>query len=227
VSDRVLFVTGAGTDVGKTYVSECLLRGLRARGMTPDALKPVMSGFDPNDLASSDAGRLIAALGRDPTTEAIAAVAPFRFAAALPPTIAAARVDRTIYFRDVVAACREAIDRAGDFLLIEGVGGVMSPIAEGVKVIDLIEELEVPALLVGGSHIGAASHALTALAVLDMHNIAVAGVVISESAQAVVSLGDTLSLIVPYAGDHHVMALPRNADRSADLAELALAATAT
>lgn len=223
---RALFVTGTGTDVGKTYVAACLLRGLRARGMKPDALKPVMSGFDPADLASSDAGRLVAALGREPTAEAIAAVAPFRFAAALPPTIAAARDDRTIYFRDVVAACWEAIDRAEDFVLIEGAGGVMSPIAEGVKVIDLIEELEIPALLVGGSHIGAASHALTALAVLDFHNIPVAGVVISESAQAVVSLGDTLSLIRPYSGDHTVLTIPRNADRSADLAELALAATA-
>lgn len=226
MSTRALFVTGAGTDVGKTYVAACLLRGLRARGMKPDALKPVMSGFDPDDLASSDAGRLITALGREPTADAIAAVAPFRFAAALPPTIAAAREDRTIYFRDVAGACREAMDQAEEFLLIEGVGGVMSPIAEGVRVIDLIEELEIPVLLVGGSHIGAGSHALTALAVLDMHNIAVAGVVISESAQAVVSLADTLGLIVPYAGDHKVLTIPRNADRSADLAELALAATA-
>jgi dethiobiotin synthetase len=222
---RTLFVTGAGTDVGKTYVSACILRGLRARGMKPDALKPVMSGFDPDDLASSDAGRLVTALGREPTPEAVAAVAPFRFAPALPPTIAAARADRTIYFRDVVASCREAMERAQDFLLIEGVGGVMSPIAEGVKVIDLIEELEIPALLVAGSYIGAASHALTALAVLDMHNVSVAGVVISESEHEVVSLGDTLSLIVPYAGDHHVMTLPRNADRATELADLALAAT--
>jgi dethiobiotin synthetase len=226
VTARALFVTGAGTDVGKTYVAASLLRGLRAHGLTPEALKPAMSGFDPDDLASSDAGVLVAALGRAPTSEAIAAVAPFRYAAALPPTIAAAREDRTIYFRDVVAACREAMDRSCDFLLIEGVGGVMSPIAEGVKVIDLIEELEIPALLVGGSNIGAASHALTALAVLDMHNVAVAGLVISESERSIVSLGETLGLIVPYAGDHHVMALPRGADRSADLAALALAATA-
>ena len=222
---RALFVTGAGTDVGKTYVSACLLRGLRARGLTPEALKPVMSGFDPNDLAACDGGILLDALGREVSAKTIAAVAPFRFPAALPPTLAAAREDRTIYFRDVVAACRKAMDQARDFLLIEGVGGVMSPIAEGVKVIDLIEELEIPALLVGSSYIGAISHALTALAVLDTHNIAVAGVVISESAEGIVSLGETLSLIVPHAGDHKVLTIPRGADRSADLATLALAAT--
>jgi len=226
MSARALFVTGAGTDVGKTYVSACLLRGLRARGLKPNALKPVMTGFDPGDLASSDAGRLVAALGREPTADAVAAVSPFRFTPPLPPTIAAAREDRTLYFRDVAAACRKAMERDDDFLLIEGVGGVMSPIAEGVKVIDLIDDLEIPTLLVGGSYIGAASHTLTALAVLEMHNLPVAGLVISESEHSVTTLGETLSLIVPFAGDHKVLTIPRGADRSADLAELALAATA-
>lgn len=226
MSSRALFMTGAGTDVGKTYVSASLLRGLRAQGLRPNALKPVMSGFDPDDLASSDAGRLVAALGREPTPDAIAAVSPFRFAPALPPTIAAARADRTLYFRDVVIACRKAMNEDDDFLLVEGVGGVMSPIAEGVRVIELIDELEIPTLLVGGTYVGAASHTLTALAVLEMHNLPIIGIVISESEHSDVTLGETLSLIVPYANDHKVLTIPRGADRSADLAALALAATA-
>lgn len=227
MSARALFVTGAGTDVGKTYVSASLLRGLRAQGLRPNALKPVMSGFDPDDLASSDAGRLVAALGREPTPEAIAAVAPFRFAPALPPTIAAARADRTLYFRDVVTACRRAMnEEEDDFLLVEGVGGVMSPIAEGGRVTELIDELEIPTLLVGGTYVGAASHTLTALTVLEMHNLPIVGIVISESEHSDVTLAETLSLIVPYANDHKVLTIPRGADRSADLAALALAATA-
>jgi dethiobiotin synthetase len=219
---RALFVTASGTDVGKTYVSASLLRGLTTRGMKPGALKPVMSGFEPNDLAASDAGVLLQALGHRVTPKAIAAMSPFRFAAPLPPTIAAAREDRTIYFRDVATACRRAIDAAPDFLLIEGVGGVMSPTAEGVKVIDLIAELEIPALLVGGSYMGSASHVLTALAALDARSIPVVGVIISESEGGTLTLGETLSLIVPYAGDRKMLAIPRGADRSADLAALAL-----
>lgn len=219
-------MTGTGTDVGKTYISASLLRGLCARGVKPVALKPVMSGFDPNDLASSDAGILVQALGREATADAIFAVSPYRFSAPLPPTIAAAREDRTLYFRDVVDACRRAMDTGPEFLLIEGVGGVMSPIAEGVKVIDLIAELEIPALLVGGCYMGAASHTLTALAALDARGIPVVGVVLSESQRGTVTLGETLSLIVPYAGDRKVLTVPRGVDRSADLADLALAANA-
>jgi dethiobiotin synthetase len=140
----------------------------------------------------------------------------------LPPTIAAAREDRSIYFPDVVAACRKAMDEASDFLLIEGVGGVMSPIAEGVKVIDLIAELEIPALLVCGSYMGAASHALTALAVLDERNIPVVGLVVNESASGVTSLAEAMGLIAPFANDRKILGIARNSERSDALADLAL-----
>jgi dethiobiotin synthetase len=223
VTARTLIVTGSGTDVGKTYVTASLLRALRAKGHAPQALKPVMSGFDPGHLADSDAGRLLAALGREVTPEAVAEVAPIRFEALLPPTVAANRNDRMLIFRDVVRACRTAMERTDDILVIEGVGGVMSPMAEGAKVIDLINELEVPALLVSGSYLGAASHALTALSVLDAENIPVIGIVVNESEGTPVTLAETMAMIAPYDHDRRIMALPRGADRGPELAEWVLA----
>jgi dethiobiotin synthetase len=223
VTARALFVTGSGTDVGKTYVSASLLRALRAKGHRPEALKPVMSGYDPANLAASDAGRLLAALGREATPGAVAQVAPIRFEAGLPPTVAANRNDRMLIFRDVVRACREVIARTDDILVVEGVGGVMSPIAEGAKVIDLINELEVPTLLVAGSYLGAASHALTALSVLDTENVPVIGIVVSESEGSPVTLAETMAMIAPHDHDKRILALPRGADRGADIAEWVLA----
>jgi dethiobiotin synthetase len=223
VTARALIVTGAGSDVGKTYVSASLLRALRAQGHRPEAFKPVMSGFDPAHLADSDAGRLLAALGREPTPEAVAAISPIRFEPALPPTVAAARSDRMLIFRDVVRACREAIERTDDILVIEGVGGVMSPIAEGARVIELINELEIPVLLVAGSYMGAASHTLTALSVLDTENIPVIGIVVSECESSSVTLAETMALIAPFDHDRRIMALPRNVDRGAEIADWVLA----
>lgn len=193
-----------------------------ARGLKADALKPVMSGFNPDDLAACDAGVLLHALGRDVNKRNIEAVAPFRFVPALPPTIAAAREDRTIYFPDVVSACRRAMAAATDFLLIEGAGGVMSPIAEGAKAIDLIAELEIPVLLVCGSYMGAASHSLTALAALDGRGIAVSGIIVNESGAGTVTLAETMGLIAPFASDRKMLAVPRDADRTHALAALAL-----
>jgi dethiobiotin synthetase len=218
----VLFITGTGTDVGKTYISASLLRGVTARGLKADALKPVMSGFDPDNLAVCDAGVLLTALGREATKRNVEIVAPFRFVPALPPTIAAAREDRTIYFPDVVTACRRAIAARPDFLLIEGAGGLMSPIAEGAKVIDLIAELEIPALLVCGNYMGAASHSLTALAALDARDIAVSGIIVNESGIGPLTLAETMGLIAPFASDRKMLAVPRDTDRSDALAAFVL-----
>lgn len=217
-----MFITGTGTDVGKTYISASLLRGVTARGLTANVLKPVMSGFDPDDLAACDAGVLLAALGRDANKRNVEAVAPFRFVPALPPTIAAAREDRTIYFPDVVTACRRAMAAQSDFLLIEGAGGLMSPIAEGAKAIDLIAELEIPALLVCGSYMGSASHSLTALAALDARGIAVPGIIVNESGTGPLTLAETMGLIAPFASDRKMLAVQRGADRADALAAFVL-----
>ena len=86
-----LFITATGTDIGKTYVTAGLLRAGRRAGIAVDALKPVLSGYDPADAETSDAGVLLAALDRPITAATIAAMSPWRFAAPLSPDRAAER----------------------------------------------------------------------------------------------------------------------------------------
>ena len=66
-----LFIAGAHTDIGKTHVACALLHAAIARGLTVDAFKPVVSGFDPDEPAGSDPARLLAALGKAATPEAV------------------------------------------------------------------------------------------------------------------------------------------------------------
>ena len=58
-----VFITASGTDVGKTFVAAGLIRYLRASGETIDAVKPIVSGFDPARAGESDSGVLLRALG--------------------------------------------------------------------------------------------------------------------------------------------------------------------
>ncbi len=64
---RSLFVAGTGADIGKTHVACALLRAALADGLTADAFKPVVSGFDPDDAAASDPARLAEALEQSRT----------------------------------------------------------------------------------------------------------------------------------------------------------------
>ncbi len=206
-------VAGAGTDIGKTYLSCALLSALREAGQPVLALKPVVSGVGPigdPDFDASDTARLLRATGVAPTPQAIEACSPWRFAAPLSPDMAAAAEGRTLALVDVVDWSRRQIAQAppDTFVLIEGVGGVMSPIAEDGLVLDWIAALDGPALLVAGTYLGAISHALTALAVLQGRGVAVAGLVVSETDGASVTLEATVSTLAKYVGDTplHVMA---------------------
>src|SRR3546814_11150664 len=122
-----LFITASGTDVGKTVVTALLARQLRARGQTPDVLKPVLSGFDPATRATSDAGVLLSALDLPVTEAALDRMSPWRFRAPLSPDMAAAREGRTVPFDDLVEHCRARLAAAAGRLLFEGPGGARVP----------------------------------------------------------------------------------------------------
>lgn len=221
---RTIFVAGAGTDIGKTYVACALIGAWRERGLRVDALKPAASGIDPDRIGDSDAGRLLAALGRDLADATLDALSPFRFEAPLAPHLAARREGRRLVLADLVAPCRRRLaTRDVDILLIEGAGGVMSPIAEDGTNLDLIEALDAPVLLVGGSYLGAMSHSLTALETLRARGREVAALVVSES-EGGGDLAETVEGVQRFAGGTAVVGLRRGGD-GADLAGFVLSPT--
>src|SRR5215470_14987034 len=113
-----VFITSTGTDIGKTFVARGLVRVLRKNGRRVEALKPVVSGFEPREAEGSDPGLLLTAVGVEVTDEAIARVAPWRFAAPVSPHIAAQREGREIDFAGVVEFSQRAVAQHTDALLI-------------------------------------------------------------------------------------------------------------
>jgi dethiobiotin synthetase len=210
------FVTATGTDVGKTFVSRGLIRVMRARGRHVAALKPVISGFEPAEAEGSDSGLLLTALGREPTLEAIAAISPWRFAAPLAPDIAAAREGRTLDYPGLIDFCRKSIAASRDMLLIEGNGGIMSPIDRDHTVLDWMETLKLPLIVVTGTYLGTLSHTLSALEVLARHGLAITALVISESVGRPERLDDTHATIARFAPGTRIIALPRLPATSTD-----------
>ncbi|HWE75456.1 MAG TPA: dethiobiotin synthase [Stellaceae bacterium] len=203
------FVTGSGTEIGKTFVTAALIRDLRRRGRHVAALKPVASGFDPEKAAASDPGILLAALGEMPTPAAFDLIAPWRFHAPLSPDMAARREDRVIDFAGLLGHSRQFIATMTGTLLIEGVGGVMVPLDDEHTILDWIEALRIPAIVVCGSYLGAISHSLTALDALRSRSLAVAALVVNETPQSTVALEETAATIMRFADRVPVIALPR------------------
>ena len=201
------FITATGTDIGKTFVAAGLIRHLRATGRKVDAIKPVMSGYDPSQAANSDAGALLLALDRAPTPEAVEAVSPWRYRAPLSPDMAAARENRQLDVDALIAHGHAAIAKAQGTLLIEGVGGIMVPLDAQRTVLDWMIALNVPIILVAGSYLGTISHTLTALEVLNRAKLEVRAVIVNESAASTVTLEDTAAALARFTDN--VIAVPR------------------
>lgn len=178
---KAFFVTSTGTDIGKTFVASGIIRAARKAGRQANAIKPIMSGYNPSHPENSDAGKLLIAMDKRVTADSIAAISPWRYQAPVSPDLAAAMEGRTISVPQVLTFCEAAASSARDMMLIEGVGGVMVPLDRWHTVRDWIAGLHIPALLVAGSYLGAISHILTAAEALNTRGIVIAAVVISES----------------------------------------------
>ena len=152
---RGIFVTGTDTGVGKTVVAATLARLLRQRGVNVGVMKPVTSGCLERDggLVSEDAELLAWAAG----VEVDADVAPYRLQAPIAPSVAAAREGVTVSFAAIRAAYRRLAERH-EFVIVEGAGGLMVPLAGGLLVADLVTALGLPLLVVARPGLGTVNH---------------------------------------------------------------------
>jgi dethiobiotin synthetase len=202
------FITGTGTDIGKTFVTAGLLRALRESGSAASAIKPVLSGYD--TPFGSDPARLLEAMGQAVSEAAVAEISPFRFTAPLSPDMAASREGCALDFAAVLAFCRQAAARP-ETVLIEGVGGVMVPLTDRHTTLDLMVALALPVVLVAGSYLGSISHSLTAIAALAQAGIMPKAVVVNDSGTGEVPLDETAATLARFLPGQTIVTLPRAA----------------
>ena len=204
-----VFVTATGTEIGKTFVAAGLIRHWRAAGIEVDALKPVVTGFDPAAALPSDPGVLLAALGRPVTPSEIDRIAPWRYAAPLAPDMAARRENRSVGFSALLDYCRKGIAAYAGTLLIEGIGGIMVPLDDRHTVLDWMADLRLPLVVVTGTYLGAISHTLTALDVLARRKLEVKALIVNETPGSTVTMQNTVDTLTNFVGPVPLLGLRR------------------
>jgi dethiobiotin synthetase len=170
---RGLFVTGTDTDVGKTAVACAIAAGLRRVGVRVGVYKPVASGVTHG--RESDIARLWEAAGRPLSLEA---VCPQAFCAALAPARAAAVEGRHIDER----LLREGFaiwHAASDVVIVEGAGGLFSPLGGHTLNADLARDLGLPIVVVDAARLGAIGRVLATVTAARAESLAVEAVVLS------------------------------------------------
>lgn len=148
---RGCFVTATDTGVGKTVVAAALVAAARAAGVEVRVRKPVLTGLDqPQDGTAPD-HELLASVGG----EAPAAVSPARYGAAVSPHLAAELAGRPL---DIAALIADV--RAAGTVVVEGIGGLLVPLAEGWDVRRLARELGLGVVIAARPGLGTINHTL-------------------------------------------------------------------
>lgn len=160
-----MFVTGTGTGVGKTVVSAALLAAMSAAGVRVRAHKPVVTGLDePSEAGWPPDQELLASVAGMAPEE----VAPLRYGPAVSPHLAAALAGERVDPADLIDRARRAIDQddtttQGSTLIVEGVGGLLVPLADEFTVRDLATALGLPVVIAASPGLGTINHTLLSI----------------------------------------------------------------
>jgi dethiobiotin synthetase len=170
---RGVFVTGTGTDVGKTVVAAIIAHSLAEEGKRVAVFKPAVTGLD--EAGEPDHSLLRRAAGATQTDEEIA---PYRYGPPMSPHLAAQLAGEEIEPERLLGAAREAAAGA-DALVCEGVGGLMVPLSPSYLVRDLAVDLALPLVIAAPPALGTINHTLLTIEAARSAGLTVAGAVLT------------------------------------------------
>ena len=174
MKNKSLFITGTNTGVGKTAVCACLARFLRDKGINVGIQKWVSTG---NKHTSKDIEYCLRLLEKkENERDDPALLFPYTFAFPSSPHLAAALEGEKIN-RDRIRQSYHILSQKYDFLLVEGIGGVMVPLSRDDLLIDLVAELGLPVVIITYSGLGTINHTLLTIEALRHRNIKILGLI--------------------------------------------------
>ena len=172
-----VFITGTGTNVGKTHIASALARALVQRDIRVIPKKPVESGCirQGDELIPQDA--LILKQAADYPGE-LDDICPYRFEPPISPVRAATLANRIVTIEQLASACLQGSENG--FILVEGAGGFYTPLAENGLNADLALALQLPVLLVSDDRLGSISQVLLNTEAIQNRGLHLIGVVLND-----------------------------------------------
>ena len=164
-----IFITGTGTEIGKTVIAGGLAASLKQAGINVGVMKPIGTGD------TADARFLKHAAQVD---DELSLINPIYLRHPLAPSVAARIENIEIDMSRIETAFAE-LQQRHDFVIVEGVGGIAVPIRDDFLVVQLIQQLDLPILIVATAGLGTLNHTLLTIAFAQQFNIPIAGVVLN------------------------------------------------
>ncbi len=201
---RGVFVTGTGTEVGKTVVAATVARTLASAGERVAVFKPAVTGLDNQGAVAPDHELLRFAAGSEQSDDEIV---PYRYGPAVSPHLGAELASETIDPARLRQVAQEAADGA-DVVVCEGVGGFLVPLTLSYLVRDLARDLGLPVVIAARPGLGTINHSLLTIESVRSAGLEVAAVVLTpwpyrpteverSNREAIARLGDVAVEVLP------------------------------
>ena len=174
-----VFITGTDTGVGKTVVTAALCRCLIRHGVSVGVMKPIETGLPSLTSCLSDAVRLKAAAQ---SGDELSLIRPYGFRTPVAPLTAGRLEQNPIRLKKLFAAFKLLRTRHR-LLLVEGVGGVHVPVTTSEDMLDLLQRMQLPVIVVGRVELGGINHARLTMEALRMRKIPVLALVLNRTAR--------------------------------------------
>ena len=169
--EKVVFITGTDTGVGKTFVTLKLAKELILHGHKVGIMKPISCGPKGENDALLFKKKLKL---KDP----LSTINPISLRSPLAPYVAAWVEGKSLNLKKIFSSFRK-LKAKYDVLLVEGVGGAMVPIEKDYFVADLIAALAIPAIIVARAGLGTINHTLMTVEALRKRKITISGIVLN------------------------------------------------
>lgn len=180
---KALFITGTGTDIGKTYVTGLIVKKLRDAGLNAGYYKAVLSGAEPDANGTLQPGDAIYVNRVANIGEKTENLVSYVYKEAVSPHLAAKINDQPIDFAKVTADFKRALAKY-DYLTMEGSGGIICPLRwdnqQHVILDDLVKKLDLGVLIIADAGLGTINAAVLTIEHLKSRNIPIKGIIFNN-----------------------------------------------
>ena len=174
---KSLFIAGTDTDVGKTCVTAALITMIKKLEKNVGFMKPFATGHKQNSEFKSSDVESLASISQINDPEEL--LNPYFFSIPASPFTAAKKLNIDIKLSVIHSAYRKLLSMH-DCMIVEGIGGVMTPIKSDYTVCNLIKELDLSTIIVCDSKIGTVNHTLMTCKMCELYKIPIIGIIINS-----------------------------------------------
>lgn len=177
-----IFITGTGTDIGKTYVAGLIVKKLSGSGLSAAYYKAAMSGNKRREDGSLIPGDALFVKNRSGISQSLESMCPYVYENAVSPHLAS-RIEGNPVDMQVVKSGFEKLDAEYDYMTVEGSGGILCPICfdeRKIQLEDVINELGLSSIIVADAGLGTINGVVLTAEYMKARNMPIKGIIFNN-----------------------------------------------